>query len=187
MHTSSWFSLDFVVLNLVPRPPFDEEIRVRDFVMLACSLSAIFSVMYTCCCVQLSFLRESRKCEPALVWLARFSVRECLIFFLHTKDSVDKRESLLVWLFSINWPVVNNCYSGYSFFFQCITITMWNNCSCLNYSVSVFLHSRCANGKYNRNRLGVPKRTYLKSRISPTHPPPPHLSSPSFPFLMVRP
>ena len=39
VHTSSRFSLDFVVLNLVPRPPFDEEIRVRDFVMLACSLS----------------------------------------------------------------------------------------------------------------------------------------------------
>ena len=98
VHTSSRFSLDFVVLNLVPRPPFDEEIRVRDFVMLACSLSAIFSVMYTCCCVQLSFLCVSRKCEPALVWLAGFSVRECFTFFLHTKDSVDKRESLLVWL-----------------------------------------------------------------------------------------
>ena len=61
-----------------------------------------FSVMYTCCWVQLSFLRVSRKCEAALVWLAGFSVRECFIFFLHTKASVNKRESLLVWLFSIN-------------------------------------------------------------------------------------
>ena len=90
------------MLNLVPRPPFDEEIWVRDFVMLGLGsyrfnpvmsnlFSIDFSAMYTCCCVQLSFLRVSRKCEPALVWLAGLSVREC---FVHTKASVDKRESL---------------------------------------------------------------------------------------------
>ena len=91
------------MLNLVPRPVLDEEIWVRGFVMLALGsysfnpvipnlFSVGFSVIYTYCWVQLSFL----------VWLAGFSVRECFIFFLHTKASVNKRESLLVWLFSIN-------------------------------------------------------------------------------------
>ena len=98
------------MLNLVPRPPFDEEIWVRDFVMLGLMLLGLgsyrfnsvmsnlfsieFSAMYMCCCVQLSFLRVSRKCEPALAWLAGLSARECFIFSLHTKASVDKRESL---------------------------------------------------------------------------------------------
>ena len=41
--------------------------------------------------------------EPALVWLAGFIVRECVIFSLHTKVSVDKRESLLVWQIIVNW------------------------------------------------------------------------------------
>ena len=34
VHMSSRLSLDFFVLNLVARPLFDEEIWVRDFVML---------------------------------------------------------------------------------------------------------------------------------------------------------
>ena len=34
VHMSSRFSLDFFMLNLVPRPLFDEEICVRDFVKL---------------------------------------------------------------------------------------------------------------------------------------------------------
>ena len=65
---SSRFSLDIFMLDLVPRPPFDEEIWVRDFVMLGLGsyrfnsvmsnlFSIDFSFMYTCCCVQLSFLR----------------------------------------------------------------------------------------------------------------------------------
>ena len=34
VHMSSRFSLDFVMLNLVPRPVLDEKIWVRSFVML---------------------------------------------------------------------------------------------------------------------------------------------------------
>ena len=34
VHMSSRFSLGFFMLNLVPRPAFDEEIAVQDFVML---------------------------------------------------------------------------------------------------------------------------------------------------------
>ena len=57
---SSRFSLDVFMLNLVHRPPFDEEMlglgSYRFNSVMSNLFSIDFSAMYTCC-VQLSFLR----------------------------------------------------------------------------------------------------------------------------------
>ena len=48
VHMSSRFSLDFVILNLVPRPLLDEEIWVRDFVMLGLGPIVLIPLCQTC-------------------------------------------------------------------------------------------------------------------------------------------
>ena len=48
VHMSSRFSLDFVKLNLVFRPLLDEEIWVRDFVMLRLGPIVLTPLSQTC-------------------------------------------------------------------------------------------------------------------------------------------
>ena len=48
VHMSSRLSLDFVKLNLVSRPLLDEEIWVRDFVMLRLGPIVLISLSQTC-------------------------------------------------------------------------------------------------------------------------------------------
>ena len=59
MYMSSRFSLDFVMLNFVPRPPFDEEICVRDFVMLGLGFYRFNPVMSSLFSIDFSFMYHS--------------------------------------------------------------------------------------------------------------------------------
>ena len=105
VHMSSRLSLDFVKLNLVSRPLLDEDIWVRDFVMLrlgpivlislsqTCSLSIFLSCIRVVVSTYLSCTYQQSVNCPQCGWQdsARVNV---LSFFLHTKANV--------WLFSIN-------------------------------------------------------------------------------------
>ena len=58
MHMSSRLSLDFFVLNLVARPLFDEEIWVRDFVMLGLGFYRFNPVMSSLFSIDFSFMNH---------------------------------------------------------------------------------------------------------------------------------
>ena len=59
LHMSSRLSLDFFVLNLVARPLFDEEIWVRDFVMLGLGFYRFNPVMSNLFSIDFSFMYYS--------------------------------------------------------------------------------------------------------------------------------
>ena len=59
VHMSSRFSLDFFILNLVPRPLFDEEIWVRYFVMLGLGFYRFNPVMSSLFSIDFYFMYHS--------------------------------------------------------------------------------------------------------------------------------